>query len=822
MKTRTWFLSGIFIFIAIGIITSSVIFFNSEAAIQNASKKTSVTVAVVDTGIDVTHLAFKGMLLKGINLLDYGEKPLDDHGHGTMVTGVVVNTYESYKQLIANPLPLKIMPIKALTSEGDGTEGKLAEGIRYAIEQKADVIVLSLGLYENEPELELAVQEAEKQGITVVAATGNDGESVKYPAAYPSVLAVGGMDANEEVVNLSNYSDEIDVVSSWRVYTTDLGGKYTFNEGTSMAAPQAAAAAALYMNIKENPSPLLIRQHIRQTAKDIELPGWDMKSGYGMLRIERMLSQTNKTDMFENNNRREDAKPMPLNTMNLAQMNTGNDRDWFSIDSPHKGTVRFDLVNRPAFATSIQINVYPDNEGKSKSYVLTTTKPVIVPVSEGRQLIELMLPGKDIKTYAYAIVNRYTIYRDEFEDNDRQYKAFALPLRSQTIIGTLDRNSDEDWFVFQTTQSGKLNVVTEPNHPRFDLVLKVQKHADKLMTIDRNQYNESEILTAYDINGGKYYLSVSNADGSPVNGEYELRFEFTPKQSTSNEPNDLPAQATKLKTLTPYFGQLNSDNDTDYYQFTITDESLFQLTLNNMLLDKRFKIVLLDSRGNFLKWSTSGRSGTNYLFMRNLSKGNYFVKLTLIENAAKIKYNILTDMNTLIGGYQDIDGHWAQSAIIDLTKRKIIQGNNNFSFEPDRTITRAEATSLLSRAFKANQIGKISFKDVKNSHWAYDEIAKAANENIVNGYTDNTFRPDRTITRAETSIMLANGLKLNRNFVVVRPFRDVPINYHAAPAISQLKSLQIMNGVGNNMFKPKIATTRAEFVTALQFALANQ
>jgi hypothetical protein len=129
---------------------------------------------------------------------------------------------------------------------------------------------------------------------------------------------------------------------------------------------------------------------------------------------------------------------------------------------------------------------------------------------------------------------------------------------------------------------------------------------------------------------------------------------------------------------------------------------------------------------------------------------------------------------------------------------------------------------LLSRAFKANQIGKISFKDVKNSHWAYDEIAKAANENIVNGYSDNTFRPDRTITRAETSIMLANGLKLNRNFVVVRPFRDVPINYHAAPAISQLKSLQIMNGVGNNMFKPEIATTRAEFVTALQFALANQ
>ncbi len=795
---------------------------DSLAAIPNVSKKTSVTVAVVDTGIDLNHLAFKGMIVKGVNLLDYGEKPLDDHGHGTMVAGVVVNTYDSYKQLIANPLPIKIMPVKALTSEGDGTETKLAEGIRYAIEQKADIIVLSLGLYENEPELEKAVFDAEKKGITVVAATGNDGESVKYPAAYPSVFAVGGMGANEQVVELSNVGEEVDVVASWKVYTTALGGTYTFNEGTSMAAPQAAAAAALYMNVKENVTPLQIRQQIRQTAKDIELPGWDVLAGYGTLRIERVLSQVAKADMFESNNRLEDAKILPLNTLNLAQMNTGNDRDWFVINPQHKGTIRFELVSKTAFAETIQINLYPNNNGKSKSYTMTSSKPAIVPVSAGQQYIELMLPAKDIKTYAYAFTNRFTIYRDEFEDNDRQYKAFALPLRSQTIVGTLDRNFDEDWFVFQTSQSGKLTVTAEPNHPRFDLVLKMQKHASKLQTIDRNHYNESEILTAYDIDGGKYYLSVSNADGSPVNSEYRLRFDFTAKQSNSNEPNDFPAQATKLKLSTPYFGQLNDANDTDYYQFTVSNESVLRLTLNNTVLDPRLNVALFDSRANAMKWSISGRSGNNYVFMRNINKGNYYVKFALTDNGAKMNYNFSADMNPLIAGYEDVTNHWAQDAIVALTKRNIIQGNRNFKFEPDRPISRAEAASLIVRAFKANQIGKVSFKDVKNTHWAYDEIAKAVNENIINGYPDDTFRPNRSITRAETSVMLVNALKLNRSFVIARPFRDVPLHHFAAMAIKQLKALKIMNGVSDNLFAPDTATTRAQFAVALQSALANQ
>jgi hypothetical protein len=794
----------------------------SKAAIANVSKKTAVTVAVVDTGIDFNHLAFKGMIVKGVNLLDYGEKPQDDHGHGTMVAGVVVNTYESYKQLIANPLPLKIMPVKALTAEGDGTETKLAEGIRYAVEQKADIIVLSLGLYENEPELEKAVLDAEKKGITVFAATGNDGESVKYPAAYPSVFAVGGMDADEQVVELSNVGEEVDVVASWRVYTTALGGTYTFNEGTSMAAPQAAAAAALYINVRDNLTPLQIRQQIRQTAKDIELPGWDMLAGYGVLRIERVLSQAAKADMFESNNRREEAKTLPLNSMNLAQMNTGNDRDWFVINPQYKGTIRFELVGKTAFAETIQINLYPNNNGKSKSYTMTSNKPAIVPVSAGQQYIELMLPGKDIKTYAYAFVNRFTIYRDEFEDNDRQYKAFALPLRSQTIVGTLDRDFDEDWYVFQTTKSGKLTVNAEPNHPRFDLVLKMQKHASKLQTIDRNHYNESEILTAYDIDGGKYYLSVSNADGSPVNSEYKLQFEFTAKQSNSNEPNDFPSQATKLKLSTPYFGQLSDANDTDYYQFTVNNESLFRLTLNNMVLDPRLKVTLFDSRANAMKWSIAGRSGNNYVFMRNLAKGNYFVNVALNDTDGKFKYNFSAEMKPLIAGYEDLNAHWAQDAIVALTKRNIIQGNSNFKFEPDRSISRAEAASLIVRAFKANQIGKVSFKDVKNTHWAYDEIAKAVNENIINGYPDDTFRPNRSITRAETSVMLVNALKLNRSFVSARPFRDVPVHHFAAMSISQLKALKIMNGVSDNLFDPEAAASRAQFAVALQAALANQ
>jgi subtilisin family serine protease len=301
------------------------------------TKKTSFTIAIVDTGIDETHQAFKGRIANGVNLLDYKAKPKDDHGHGTHVAGVIVTTYEKYKNKLTNPAHLKLMPIKALSAEGEGEWKKLAEGIRFAVEKNADLIILSLGLNEDKLELRNAIAQAEAKGVPVIAAVGNDGGAIKYPAAYSSVLAVGGVDQKNQVPKLSNKGEQIDVVAPWTVKTTGLNHTYIEDEGTSMAAPQVAAAVALFKSNQPLATTHQIRQIIRQTTQDVEDKGWDVKSGYGLLRIDRVISQKMLADIYEPNNHKQDAKVMPLGKLMSGQLFNQVDRDWFFIQSPHRG-----------------------------------------------------------------------------------------------------------------------------------------------------------------------------------------------------------------------------------------------------------------------------------------------------------------------------------------------------------------------------------------------------------------------------------------------------------------------------------------------------
>jgi serine protease len=220
-----------------------------------------VTVAVIDTGVACWD---KGPFSRGTDLAgtrcergydfvnDRGEAA-DDHGHGTHVAGTVAQTTNNGKGAAGLAFCANLMPIKVLTRQGWGTIANVAEGVRYAADEGAQVINLSLGGPGKSRILEDAVKHAIAKGVVVVAAAGNSGRSVGYPAAYDGVVAVSASDSNDKIAWFSSRGPEVSLAAPGVAVTQQTvcnGGRDhceifgTFN-GTSMASPHVAGAAAL-------------------------------------------------------------------------------------------------------------------------------------------------------------------------------------------------------------------------------------------------------------------------------------------------------------------------------------------------------------------------------------------------------------------------------------------------------------------------------------------------------------------------------------------------------------------------------------------------
>ncbi|WP_084648807.1 polysaccharide lyase family 8 super-sandwich domain-containing protein [Paenibacillus sp. FSL R7-269] len=170
----------------------------------------------------------------------------------------------------------------------------------------------------------------------------------------------------------------------------------------------------------------------------------------------------------------------------------------------------------------------------------------------------------------------------------------------------------------------------------------------------------------------------------------------------------------------------------------------------------------------------------------------------------------------------DIAGHWAEASISEAVRLGIITGYPNGSFQPNRNVTRAEFTVMLAKALKLqNTEAALSFKDSDRiGPWAKIAVAQAVALGIIQGDNNSNFRPDAPVTRAEMAVMLARALQLApvARSAGFTDDRDIPA--WAVGAAAEMKKSGLMQGKGNNSFFPKDAATRAETVTVLLRMLA--
>ena len=210
-----------------------------------------VTIAVVDTGIDYNHLEFEGRIRAGYDFVDGDSIAEDSNGHGTHVAGTIAAAKDG-RGMTGVAHDAKIMPIRVFDENGAGYLSDVIRGIRWATNNGADVINLSLGGTGYSQAMADAIRHASSRGTVVVMAAGNEGgASPEYPAAHAidHGIAVGAVQRDGRLANFSNRagSQLLDYVTAPGVGITSTlpGNRYGRYSGTSMAAPHVAGVAGL-------------------------------------------------------------------------------------------------------------------------------------------------------------------------------------------------------------------------------------------------------------------------------------------------------------------------------------------------------------------------------------------------------------------------------------------------------------------------------------------------------------------------------------------------------------------------------------------------
>lgn len=267
----------------------------------NTTKGSGVTVAVIDSGIDTDHPEFAGRISeKSYNasedkiVKDYDISVIEDEqGHGTEVAGVLAASMDNNEGIVGVAPEVELLVIKCnVTASGEFVRGSDAVfGLAYAIEADVDVINMSFGSYEDmySKYTELAVD----SDIICVAAAGNDGSNMPvYPASLDSVISVGAYDTdNETITDYSNYGENVDILAPGTTYTTAIGGGYTIVSGTSMSAPVAAGAAALYRSAFGKTEFTDMKQLFEASSVDIGIAGEDYYHGFGEVDVYALVCE---------------------------------------------------------------------------------------------------------------------------------------------------------------------------------------------------------------------------------------------------------------------------------------------------------------------------------------------------------------------------------------------------------------------------------------------------------------------------------------------------------------------------------------------------
>lgn len=394
----------------------------------------TVEVAVIDTGVDFSHPDLAGLLASGNNYIDGTATAYDDNGHGTHISGLIAGALNG-AGMVGTGLAVEIIPLKVLGAKGTGFVSNIVPAVYDAADQGVDIINMSLELFEDSVPLRTAVQYAVNRGVLVIAASGNYARLVvSYPAAYPSVMAVGATTYFDARAYYSNQGADLDlmapggaaghsILSTWTRYSGAVcakrdslrqidGGIYCEADGTSMATGVASGVAALIMSLRpdldaDEVQAILLNSAapIVGTSEQVGRGRLDAVQAVRMVLEPRLISAENAAtvaaamgaDPFTVTLSLENPALAPLNIEMTPTIST----TWYALVGPREGETSYgapldvQLVFTPTAAatgvTQSSIRITTTTESGGTTIYFIPTRLTLIPVTAGDE--QLYLPA---------------------------------------------------------------------------------------------------------------------------------------------------------------------------------------------------------------------------------------------------------------------------------------------------------------------------------------------------------------------------------------------------------------------------------------------
>lgn len=243
-----------------------------------------VTVAVIDTGVSIVPDLKLTKFVPGYDFVTNKDDASDDNGHGTHVAGTIAQSTNNGYGVAGIAYEASIMPLKVLAASGGGTVADIAEAIKFAADNGASVINMSLGGGGASNMMEEAIKYAHDKGVVIIAAAGNEGRNAaSYPARYPDVISVAATNPAGDKASYSNFGAGVDISApggsaegsdSSKIIQNTINpatGESVFVgfPGTSMAAPHVSGVAALVKSTGVE-TPDEIRSILLQSARKVQ------------------------------------------------------------------------------------------------------------------------------------------------------------------------------------------------------------------------------------------------------------------------------------------------------------------------------------------------------------------------------------------------------------------------------------------------------------------------------------------------------------------------------------------------------------------------